>query len=67
MTFKERNVLTSFSTNYYFWVIFLTKDILNSLCTTSLDLYLDIILVSAKNAVSYKYVVAKGSSILIAF
>ena len=42
------------------------KDTRNSSNTTSLDLYLVIILLSAENTVSYSYVVAKASSILAA-
>ena len=64
MTFSERNMLALLGTNCQFLEIFL-KNI--HTIPFAQQVYLIIILVRAENAVSYKYVVAKGRSILTAF
>ena len=65
MTFHERDVL---GTNCQFLVrFFFFSDTLNSICTTSLDLYLIIIFISIENGISRKCIVAKGGSIWITF
>ena len=49
---RERDVYMSVLSDIF------DKDIYNSLCTTSLNLYFVIILVSAENTVLHKYIVA---------
>ena len=62
MIFNERDLFAFLGTNCQFLELFV-----NSLGTTSLDLYLLIILVSAKNVVLHKYSIEKGSSIFTEF